>query len=565
MDHFHIGLSQFLFQHTHEGLVILNKNLDVTGQLSYFTIVELNPAFENLFNQTREELIGSNLKQIIPEFDIDEYKNVDGLINFKSDDNIEVFCIKQQKYFQISIIPFTPDQIALLVLDVTQEKEKEKTLKAEIVLKENEEKFRSLIEQSLDGIILIDEQGTIIEWNNGVEKISGYARHEAINFPYWDIQYKLLTYTPPSEFEYKEKIKKSIQSRLSSENTDLAPIFYEIKIKTKDGTIKTIQNHIFPIKFSKGNMYGIIVRDISHFKEIENRLIESYDEIQIKNKELINLNVDLAATNEQLQKSNDSLRQREQELREWNEGLQETVIKEVKKSREKDRIMELQSQQAAMGQMISIIAHQWRQPLNAIGLLVQDLKEAHKFKEFTEQYLDNNITNIKITLDYMSQTIDDFRNFFRIDKEKEIFSIHETIQKALKLMSASFNNHHIEIVKNIHEDLFIEGYPNEYSQVLFILLNNAKDALIANRQINPLVIITISSESDKSVVKIYNNGGNIPPHIKDKIFSPYFTTKDKKNGTGLGLYMAKLIIEKNMNGILEFENCNDGVEFRIEL
>lgn len=233
--------------------------------------------------------------------------------------------------------------------------------------------------------------------------------------------------------------------------------------------------------------------------------------------------------------------------------------------RQKDRLLIQQSRQAAMGEMINNIAHQWRQPLNGLGLIVQTVPLMYETKGFTREYLETMQEKAMNLISHMSQTIEDFRNYFRPDKEPVFFSVAEAVSKALTLVGESFRNQRIAIRIETEDVPPIKGYRNEYSQVLLNILNNARDALAEGRTDDPRVVITTRMENGKTVVTISDNGGGIPEHLIDRIFEPYFTTKGADAGTGVGLYMSKTIIEQSMNGRLTARNTADGAEFMVEV
>ena len=252
------------------------------------------------------------------------------------------------------------------------------------------------------------------------------------------------------------------------------------------------------------------------------------------------------------------------ELLTLNDELIDIVKIEVKKSREKDHMMMVQSRQAAMGEMIGSIAHQWRQPLNEIGLYIQNLQNKFLKDKLSPENLDVLVEKTMVKLEYMSHTIEDFRNFFRSDKEKKLFSLTESIEKTLTLTKSSFDNNFIRVISNLQEDLFLSGYPNEFSQAVLNILNNAKDVLIDREIENPNVEINLSKHNNKIILLISDNAGGISSEIIDKIFEPYFSTKSEKTGTGLGLHISKTIIERNMDGSLSVRNTKKGAEFKIE-
>jgi len=233
--------------------------------------------------------------------------------------------------------------------------------------------------------------------------------------------------------------------------------------------------------------------------------------------------------------------------------------------REKERLLLQQSRLAAMGETINNIAHQWRQPLNTLGLSIQSLKMFHDCGEFTKEILDHNVSYSMELIQHMSKTIDDFLHYFRPDKEKVEYSIRDAVLRTVSLVKDSLKYQQISIDVHASANPTVIGFPNEYSQVLLNIIMNAKDALLGKHQDGARVTITISEEGERSVVTIADNGGGIPEDIMDKVFEPYFTTKESDQGTGIGLFMSKAIIEKSMGGRLTVRNIGDGAEFRIEI
>jgi C4-dicarboxylate-specific signal transduction histidine kinase len=259
---------------------------------------------------------------------------------------------------------------------------------------------------------------------------------------------------------------------------------------------------------------------------------------------------------------------REVKRQEAERALHEQTIERlqaVEALREKEQMLIQQSRQAAMGEMISNIAHQWRQPLNALGLSIQELKMMYDFGECTGEFLDKSVKRSMGLIQHMSQTIDDFRNYFRPDKDKTEFEVSEVIASTLLLVEDSFRHQHVGIEIVTKNAPVIFGYKNEFAQSLLNILNNARDALNERKIDLPKVTVTISSESGRAVVAVADNAGGIPLENIDKIFDPYFTTKGPQAGTGLGLFMSKSIVEKNLGGSLTVRNIEDGAEFRIEV
>jgi PAS domain S-box-containing protein len=264
-------------------------------------------------------------------------------------------------------------------------------------------------------------------------------------------------------------------------------------------------------------------------------------------------------------KAEEVLKRKHLELKQLTMILGNRVEEEVVKNREKDFLLIQQSRQAAMGEMIGNIAHQWRQPLTTVSLLVQNLGETYQHGNFSEQFLDQTIQHAMQVIQYMSQTIDDFRNFFKPDKDKTEFLLVDAIQKTLSFVEPSMRYHDINIVVEAADNLTVKGYPNEYSQVLLNILSNAKDVFLEREIANPAIIIKALRRKNRTIVTLTDNAGGIPEEIMGRIFEPYFTTKELGKGTGVGLYMSKTIVEKHMGGKLSAKNIQGGAEFRIEV
>jgi signal transduction histidine kinase len=253
-------------------------------------------------------------------------------------------------------------------------------------------------------------------------------------------------------------------------------------------------------------------------------------------------------------------------LREDISELQRRLRDEYAKNSKKDQMMIRQSRLAAMGEMISNIAHQWRQPLNALALTVQDIEDSYQHNEITDEYIKETVAKSMDLIQHMSVTIDDFRNFYKANKDIVSFSLLKAIDEAMKIISASMKNSNIEVTIDCKEDVIARGYPNEFSQVILNILSNAKDAVIDNTPTGRAIGIVIEKTvSGKGEITISDNGGGIPQGIMDNVFDPYFTTKEQGKGTGIGLYMSKTIIENNMGGRIDIENIPNGTKVIITL
>jgi PAS domain S-box-containing protein len=225
-----------------------------------------------------------------------------------------------------------------------------------------------------------------------------------------------------------------------------------------------------------------------------------------------------------------------------------------------------QSRSTAMGEMIAMLAHQWRQPLQATSMLIQQLTlEKMIDGQVSDETLESVTTNTKKQLEYMSKTIDDFRDYFNPDKNKEIIKVHNLIDKARDLIAYTLKSDDISFKIDIKDNIEILVHINEIVQVLINIIKNSRDALIKINHDNKLISIISYKNNSNIIMEISDNAGGIPENILGQIFDPYFSTKKNKNGTGLGLYMSKSIIEKQGDGILSVRNKNSGAMFSIAL
>ncbi|HXE94870.1 MAG TPA: ATP-binding protein [Dongiaceae bacterium] len=338
-------------------------------------------------------------------------------------------------------------------------------------------------------------------------------------------------------------------------------------IRTEGITLARYRDQYLNLAISTAGVCGLALNNARSFQRIREitRQLQASEEALAKANEELELRV--AKRTEELEKSRSELKMQNEKLLETYRRLeQETAerIRTMEELRQKDQLMIQQSRQAALGEMIGNIAHQWRQPLNSLGLLVQQAPLFYELGQVNKEFLDTNARKSMELIQHMSRTIDDFRNYFKPDKEKVKFRVQEAVEKALSLMEGCLNNQRISIEVDLQDDPLIYGYPNEYSQVLLNILINAKDALIERKIAMPKVLFTIGTHEKRAVVTITDNAGGIPKEIIGNIFAPYFTTKGPQEGTGVGLFMSKIIIEKNMGGFITVRNVDGGAEFRIE-
>ena len=238
---------------------------------------------------------------------------------------------------------------------------------------------------------------------------------------------------------------------------------------------------------------------------------------------------------------------------------------ELSINRRKDKQLLEQSRLAQMGEMISMIAHQWRQPLAAIssasGAIILKAKRDRLGNELAIELA----TKIADYSQHLSFTINDFREFFKTNKEKKSASLEEIVKCVLNIVEETMESKNIQIIKEFHANTEISTYPNEVKQVVLNLLKNAEDALLEKKISNPSIKLRTYIDHGYAHLEVSDNGGGIPDEIIGKIFDPYFSTKTKKDGTGLGLYMSRTIIEEHCQGKLNVLNSEDGVIFSIIL
>ncbi|MEA1915168.1 MAG: HAMP domain-containing sensor histidine kinase [Campylobacterota bacterium] len=249
----------------------------------------------------------------------------------------------------------------------------------------------------------------------------------------------------------------------------------------------------------------------------------------------------------------------------YNEKLEYEVKKQLLELRAKDELLIAQSKLAAVGETLSHIAHQWKQPLSQINSVVLNIEADFDEDKLSQKVLHQHLNEIeKLTL-YMSETIQSFNTYLQPSDEKEFFSLNGAFKTSFDLVYTLLESKNIECTINVIEDSHVKGIQKEFVQALLVLLNNAKDVLIDKVSTKRKIQISIYKHENRSVLEISDNGGGIDEHYFDKIFDPYFTTKPHSQGTGHGLCMAKMIVEKSMHGKLNVINDEFGARFRIEL
>jgi len=367
-------------------------------------------------------------------------------------------------------------------------------------------------------------------------------------------------------FKYTKAKNKEIKyQKQLIKNQDKLRNAYIVYDNTNDGILITDENlsiidvnHAFVLNtgYSKDEVYGHrpnMLKSNKHNSEFYKDMWESLNTNNFWNGEIINKNKKGELYTELL--TINKVCDNEGKTKNYI-GVFTNITNEKKQSiliKEKERFIFQQSKMAAMGEMLENIAHQWRQPLSIISTAATGIKMEKEFGTSKEAVEIERLTLINDSAQFLSQTIDDFRNFFKPDKEKEKFFIQEAVEQTLKIVSSKFRNRNIEIIQNI-ENIQVKVYKSELIQVIMNILNNARDVLEEKEINSRCVFIDISKQNNDVLIAIKDTGGGVKVELMNKIFDPYFTTKHQSQGTGIGLYMSEEIIRKHMKGSIKVEN-----------
>ena len=270
-----------------------------------------------------------------------------------------------------------------------------------------------------------------------------------------------------------------------------------------------------------------------------------------------------------LEESLKTLAEQREQIEAFNAELEKRVEEEIQKRQNQERMMIHQSRQAAMGEMLESIAHQWRQPLNIIGIATANLETQYTIGSLAEDDFRQKMEIISLNINYMSNTIDDFRNFLNPNREMFTFSPKRSIEDVLVVFDAQIKSNNTVSTFNTECHISLHGVENEFKQVIFILLNNAIDAIKIRLEEKIIkegsIDIILGCKDNQGIIKISDNGGGISEDTIDSVFEAYFSTKFDVNGTGIGLHIAKNIIENRMKGSLEVENIEGGSCFTMKI
>ena len=408
---------------------------------------------------------------------------------------------------------------------------------AEEKVRQSEAKYRNLFESSTDGIFILDLDGNFIDMNSTAYTRLGYTKEEMLALHISKLDHLDFALRAP------ERMKQV---------RELGIAVFESAHLRKDGTAMPVEINSRLMEYEGRTVYFSVIRDITERKQAEQ-----------------------------------ALQEKTRQLEDLTRNLEKRVAEEIAVRIKNERMMIQQSKLAAMGEMVGAIAHQWRQPLNVVGLIVQRMEDVHAQGKMDKEYLEKMVERVMTQILRMSKTIDDFRNFYKPDKEKTVFDAMRAVGDVLSLVSAHLaaDNIAYRLTCHTHGKTFeneadvvfctekaVEGFRNEFEHVILNLVNNARDAIIeknargaTGESERGLLSFDFYSAHDKVIINVSDNGGGIPPEAMGSIFSPYFTTKDPAKGTGLGLYMSKVIVEDHMQGKLSAENAEKGAIFTVEL
>ncbi|MBE3609552.1 PAS domain-containing sensor histidine kinase [Campylobacter californiensis] len=391
--------------------------------------------------------------------------------------------------------------------------------------------YQNAVEES-NIVSKTDINGIITFVNDEFCKISEYTREELIGKNHNIVRHP--------------DVPKESFRRLWSTILDKKVYKTIAKNLTKSGKVVYLNTTIIPILNLKGDIeeFLAIRHDVTKVIELNEQLLKTQDELEILNSEL-----------------EERVRKKTAELRALNENLQDIIKSEVAKNEEQTKLLVIQSRFASMGEMIANIAHQWRQPLNELSIALFKMK---KTANNSDEEFENSYRRCKNIIKNMSNTIEDFRGFFAVDKEAKKFHISSSVHDSIFMLQGAIEREEIDLKLNIINDVEIYGHKRQLDQVVINLLNNAKDALIERKVEDKTITVEVLLEENFGVLKISDNAGGIDEHVKDKIFEPYFTTKHSSSGTGIGLYMSKLIIDR-ANGEITAENTASGACFIVRL
>ena len=394
------------------------------------------------------------------------------------------------------------------------------------------EQYKKAIENS-NIISKTDVEGIITFVNDEFCKISGYSKKELLGANHNIVRH------PDVEKSKFKLLWETINTKKIYKGT--------VKNLAKDGSTFYVNTTVIPILDDNENIVEFVAIRYDVTKEV------FYKE------ELLRRELELQELNATLEKR---VQNKTKELEKLNKTLHSRVKKEIAKNEEKRQVMFWQSRLASLGEMLANIAHQWRQPLTELNLTIFNMNKA-VLNEDKHEVL-KLYTESKSLIKNMSKTIDDFTNFFKPGKEKSLFSVNESINEALLLLEKLITSEMISVKTDL-EDVKVLGISNELTQVIINLIKNSSDAFVQNSILIREISITLKARDEFVLIEVQDNAGGIKEKNVYKVFEPYFTTKHTSQGTGLGLFMSKMICEKGMNGSLDVVSKKNTTTFSIKI
>jgi PAS domain S-box-containing protein len=511
------------------------------------TFLDFNEAAERMSGYRREEVIGRSVHEFGLWTDPRQRAEVIGEVLEKGEVRDREIIMKDREgrtfwgLFSAVLIEIAGHRHLLsLVSDIGERKQ---VLEA---LRESEERFR-----------LVADTAPVLIWEAGPDSRCTYLNRTWLQYTGRSLDEELGDgWSDGLHAEDRERCLDTYRSAVREGRT----FSMEYRLRRGDGEYGWIVDTGVPRFAPDGELLGYLG---TGFDVTEER--RAKEELQQANALLSQRVVERTA------ELTETIRKLQEEIKERirvAQALQDEIAQRLNvqaELRDKELMLLHQGRLAAMGDMIGYIAHQWRQPLNLLNLITQELSMTWKKGEFTPEYLEKSVRKMRETIGHMSQTIGDFSNFFRPATEQSDFRIMEAVEKTLSLLEPNLKAQQIRTEVVAPCDPVLHGFPNELCQVFLNIMINARDALVSRRVPDPAIVIEVRSEGGRTLVTITDNAGGIPEEILDRIFEPYFSTKPPDQGTGVGLFMSRTIIEKNMGGTLSARNVPGGAQFRIEI
>ncbi len=464
---------------------------------------------------------------------------------------ISIFALKYD--FETLFQNHTRPQVRLEELkDIYQVNIKE-TLNA---LKNHEISKKDAIEVITLAKQIIQRQWT--SYKKSVDKKVGGLPEFATNW----LNFFLLTKPLPERTDFQKTIAQNIEKKIHSitlKTDNLINLLHadkEIKSEIDNIILEANSINIYLSSLITNNLKRALIKKEANDKLFQTSTFMLLLLIGLAFSFIILISITIINNFKELHYSlEENVAKKTKELIELNESLERRIKKEVKESRKKDNIMFQQARLASMGEMLQNIAHQWRQPLSTLMMIVQSFQSKYMMGKLDEEFINSRVEDAITIGANMSDTLEDFRNFFNPNRTKQIFDIQRAIKKAVELSKYQLDKEGIEITLGKMTSIKIFGFKNELIHVILNLINNSKDILVLNKtQQEKKIYIALKQTEKEAIISVIDNGGGVKSDIMTKIFDPYFTTKHKSIGTGVGLYMSKQLVEEHMKGKIYCKN-----------